>query len=181
MTTPEEKRRLREKIGTLKKNYTSQQFRKMSEEIFRKIENLEIFQLSKVVMVFWSLDDEVNTHEFILRWYRRKTILLPVISDENLIVRRFTGIESLVSEERLRIYEPSGEDYPLTDPIDLIIVPGMAFDLMNNRLGRGKAYYDKFLANMDTYKIGVCFDFQLLEKVPVSESDVTMDNVITNN
>jgi 5-formyltetrahydrofolate cyclo-ligase len=181
MTTPEEKRRLREKIGTLKKNYTSQQFRKMSEEIFRKIENLEIFQLSKVVMVFWSLDDEVNTHEFILRWYRRKTILLPVISDENLIIRRFTGIESLVSEERLGIYEPSGEDYPLTDPIDLIIVPGMAFDLMNNRLGRGKAYYDKFLANMDTYKIGVCFDFQLLEKVPVSESDVTMDNVITNN
>ncbi len=66
------------------------------------------------------------------------------------------------------------------DKIDLIIVPGIAFDKSLNRLGRGKAYYDKLLKDSKAIKIGVCFDFQLLESVPVDKYDVKMDLIITN-
>lgn len=59
------------------------------------------------------------------------------------------------------------------------MVPGMAFDADGNRLGRGKGYYDRFLALVpDAYKIGVCFPFQKFPAVPVDDNDVKMDIII---
>lgn len=63
----------------------------------------------------------------------------------------------------------------------MIIVPGVAFDNNNNRLGRGKAYYDKLLKESKSYKVGVCFDFQLIEEVPVDEYDIKMDLIISES
>jgi len=63
--------------------------------------------------------------------------------------------------------------------IDLVIVPGIAFDWQKNRLGRGKGYYDRFFETNQLLKIGVCFDFQLIETVPNSEHDICMDIIIT--
>lgn len=60
----------------------------------------------------------------------------------------------------------------------MVIVPGIAFDLNNNRLGRGKAYYDKFLEKINTVKIGLCFDFQIVDKVPIESTDIKMDLVL---
>jgi len=54
----------------------------------------------------------------------------------------------------------------------------MAFDKYHHRLGRGKAYYDKFLRDKNFFKIGICFDFQLLEEVPVDSYDIAMDLVV---
>ena len=61
----------------------------------------------------------------------------------------------------------------------IILVPGIAFDPQGHRLGRGKGYYDRFLAaHPDIYKIGVCFDFQKVPEVPVDEFDIPVDLVI---
>ena len=76
------------------------------------------------------------------------------------------------------IYEPVGEDYSPDKLINMIIVPGMAFDVNNNRLGRGKAFYDKFLSQTSVCKIGVGFDFQLVDELPNTEKDIKMDEVI---
>mgnify|MGYP001027393104 CR=1 FL=1 len=62
--------------------------------------------------------------------------------------------------------------------IDLMIIPALAFDKENNRLGRGKGFYDKLLENSNTLKVGVCFPFQFLDKIPTEEFDVKMDYVI---
>jgi len=62
--------------------------------------------------------------------------------------------------------------------IDLGIIPGMAFDLQGNRLGRGKGYYDKLLKVLNLETIGVCFSFQLVDKVPSDTFDIAMDSVI---
>ena len=62
--------------------------------------------------------------------------------------------------------------------IDLVIVPGVAFDKNKNRLGRGKGYYDRFLEKIDAPKIGVGFDCQLIEKLPVEKFDVRMNKVV---
>ncbi len=71
---------------------------------------------------------------------------------------------------------------PFADPkdIDLVITPGLAFDHNNNRLGHGKGYYDRLLAGMRAFKIGVCFNFQLFNEIPYTLNDVKMDMVITN-
>jgi len=79
------------------------------------------------------------------------------------------------------ILEPEGESFTELQDIDLIIVPGVAFDKNNNRLGRGKAYYDKLLNYVNCHKYGVCFDFQLVPNVPADQHDVKMDKVITDS
>jgi 5-formyltetrahydrofolate cyclo-ligase len=63
--------------------------------------------------------------------------------------------------------------------IDLVIAPGIAFDKNKSRLGRGKGYYDRFFINKRIVKIGVGFDFQLLESIPVNQFDIKMDKIIT--
>jgi 5-formyltetrahydrofolate cyclo-ligase len=67
----------------------------------------------------------------------------------------------------------------LLDKFDLILVPGMAFDLSGNRLGRGKGFYDRLLENAGGIKCGVCHDFQLLEKIPAEPHDAKVDFVLT--
>ena len=75
--------------------------------------------------------------------------------------------------------EPSGELFDDYAAIDLAVVPGMAFDIQNNRLGRGKGYYDRMLPKLvNAYKIGVCFSFQRLPGIPAEGNDVKMDEVI---
>ena len=79
------------------------------------------------------------------------------------------------------IMEPEGPAFTAYDDIDLIIIPGVAFDVKHNRLGRGKGYYDRFLPLIpDTYKIGVCFPFQMTTSIPAEEHDIRMDEIITS-
>jgi len=62
---------------------------------------------------------------------------------------------------------------------DLVLVPGLAFDLSGNRLGRGKGFYDRILSEASGIKCGVCHNFQLLEKIPVEEHDAKVDFIFT--
>ena len=81
--------------------------------------------------------------------------------------------------EAYGILEPTGNIFPSLENIDLVIVPGMAFNRQGDRLGRGKGYYDKILKEASAaWKIGVCFDFQLVEELPVEAHDVRMDCVM---
>ena len=79
---------------------------------------------------------------------------------------------------KLNIMEPDGEIFSDYSKIDLAIIPGVAFDHLKNRLGRGKGYYDNFLKNKFIFKIGVCFEFQLLDKIPTTNDDIKMDLII---
>ena len=64
--------------------------------------------------------------------------------------------------------------------IDLIIVPGVGFDPCGNRIGHGKGYYDSLLRHArNTLKIGLAFEFQIQEKIPVEDHDVHVDTIIT--
>ena len=62
--------------------------------------------------------------------------------------------------------------------VHVAVIPGMAFDREGHRLGRGKGYYDRFLNRVKTYKIGVCFDFQMMDQLPHDPHDVMMDEII---
>jgi 5-formyltetrahydrofolate cyclo-ligase len=77
--------------------------------------------------------------------------------------------------------EPVGEEMPADKVLDVVLVPGMAFDSEGNRLGRGKGYYDRFLkllTNPRPKLIGVCFDFQKVDMVPTEPTDVKVDVVV---
>lgn len=175
-----EKDELRKKIRELKRQFSKEEKRLKSKIIIEKIEKLHEFQNSKVIMAYWSMSDEVFTHDFVLKWYNKKIIILPVVKDEELELKTFTGIENMTQGQSFNIGEPTGDIFSEVQNIDFIIVPGVAFDKNKNRLGRGKAYYDKLLKEVKAIKVGVCFDFQLVETVPVDQHDIKMDLVVSD-
>ena len=174
----EEKKTLRKKVKFLKSQISFEDKKKKSEIIFSRVEDLDCFKKSKVVMLYWSMDDEVNTHDFVIKWSKKKQIILPSVNGDRLELKEFSGLNKLVPGQRYNIPEPKGELFTQTDKIDIIIVPGVAFDKNNKRMGRGKAYFDKLLSKSNSMKIGVCFDFQFFDKVPTDKFDVKMDMVI---
>ena len=132
------------------------------------------------VLLYSALPDEVQTLPLLNRLSAEgKTVLLPrVVSDTDMELRRYTGPNDL-EPGAFGIMEPTGELFTDYDLIDVAIVPGMAFDREGHRLGRGKGYYDRFLARLPhIYKIGVCFPFQLVDQVPTDAHDILMDEVI---
>lgn len=132
-------------------------------------------------MLYYSLGDEVQTHDFVEKWHRQKHILLPVVKGDVLELRRYTSRESLQTGEAYRIKEPVGEAFTDYEQIDFAIIPGVSFDRQGNRLGRGKGYYDKLLPLLHSYNIGICYDFQISEEIPTEAFDQKMEEVWTEN
>lgn len=175
-----EKKELRRWIKTLKAQYSLEQKKCMSQEVWGQLEKQPLFQNARVVLLYWSMDDEVYTHDYVLEWAASKKVLLPCVKGDMLELREFRGMDSLRPGEGFGIPEPVGELFTDYAAIDVIVVPGVAFDMKANRLGRGRGYYDRILKQArSAVKIGICFDFQLLQDVPVDSLDVPMDLVVS--
>ena len=175
-----EKKEIRKLISDKKKQYSEERLKEISTEIMQKLEENVIFKCSKTIMLYYSLPDEVYTHDFINKWYDKKNIVLPVISENNISLKLYRGKESMC-KGAYNIEEPTGEYFTDITSLDMAIVPGIAFDLDGNRLGRGKGFYDRFLSSINTFKIGVCFDFQICKEIPTNNLDIPMDEIWTEN
>lgn len=174
-----EKELIREKIKKKKQQLTDKEKEIEAANVFEKIEALPEFINAHNIMIYWSMPDELPTHNFIIRWSKKKTMLLPVVKGEDMLIKPFSTKEEL-KQGSLGIWEPDTQKEYLNS-IDLVIVPGVAFDRDKSRLGRGKGYYDRYFINKRIVKIGVCFDFQLLESIPEDSFDIKMDKVITSS
>lgn len=174
------KKNLRKQINLRKSAVGVAEAEMSSEIIFNKVEEIPEFIASKTILAYWSIEGEVITHRFIEKWAGKKRILLPSVDGDNMHIKVYKSNQALISGERYGIPEPDGPLFTDFSAIDFIIVPGVAFDINNNRMGRGKAYYDRFLKSLKAYKCGVCFDFQLFSKIPADENDISMDCVVTN-
>lgn len=177
--TSMDKKQLRKQIRERKKEFSISEKIELSRPVFEKIEKEELFKEAKVVLLYYSMDDEVYTHNFVEKHYKTKTILLPCVDGDDLILRQYLGIESMKAGEQFGILEPVGKEFNDLEKIDLMIIPGVAFDEEKNRLGRGRGFYDRLLKTVNATKIGVCFDFQIVEQVPTEDFDVKMDVVIS--
>ena len=172
-----DKQELRREMAHRKKELGAEKLIEMSADVLAKLENHPDFKAAHTVLMYYSLGDEVHTHRFVERWCREKNVLLPVVVGDDLILRRYEGIESM-KVGAYNILEPSGEEFTRYEEIDLVVVPGVAFDRKGHRLGRGKGYYDRLLPRTNCPRVGICFLFQLLEEVPAESFDVPMDDVV---
>ena len=150
-----------------------------SERIMQLLADDAHFLAAKTVLLYHSLSDEVNTHQFIEEWCLKKQLLLPVVVGEELELRLFQNMNELKIGS-FGIAEPTGPLFTDYAKIDFVAVPGMAFDRNGHRLGRGKGYYDRLLPKLtNAYKAGICFPYQVVDQVPVEPTDITMDGIIT--
>ncbi len=172
-----EKKELRANIKALKKQHTKEQLLEQSEVILSKLENDDDFKKARIVMIYSALPDEVQTHAFLEKWRYRKKIILPTVVGDDIIPVELAA-DTTFAVGDFNILEPQNEPY--TGGYDLIVVPGVAFDRNGNRIGRGRGYYDRFLCKyLNVRRIGICFDFQLVDEVPTEPNDIKMDKVIS--
>jgi 5-formyltetrahydrofolate cyclo-ligase len=174
------KEELRKEIKLLKNQFNQKELEVMSETTIQKLKCSLRFKLAKTIMMYYSLPDEVNTHDFINKIAIEKNVVLPVVIDnENIELRIFHNSKEM-KPGAYNIMEPTGSAFNSYEIIDVAVIPGIAFDCNCHRLGRGKGYYDRFLKKIpNAYKIGICFNFQKVENVPSSEFDINMDEVIS--
>ena len=176
------KEELRKEIKEKRRNISKEEQRKKSKEIKEKLFGLREYKNAKTVLFYVSYDGEVFTHDMIKEALNEKKVVVPISNkdDHSLILSELISFGDL-EESSYGILEPKKEKIKeiSIDEIDLIIVPGVAFDPKGNRLGHGKGYYDKLLNKTKTTSVGLCFEFQLVEKIPTESNDKPVDIIIT--
>ena len=168
---------LRRMVSQLKAQMSPDEKARQSDSVFAQVEQLQQFNDTRTIVAYWSLDDEVQTQRFVEKWYRKKRIFLPVVVDDDLIFKQFIGMADM-RKGAFGILEPTGAALTDISSIDLVIVPGVAFDAQNNRMGRGRGFYDRALQQSGAFKIGVAFNCQIFKQIPTIETDIPMDLVI---
>lgn len=174
-----EKALIREEVKSSKKRLSIEEKTKQADLIFDTIETLQEFNNAQTILMYWSMDDEVPTHQFIRKWSASKTILLPVVKGHLMTIKTYSHKDDM-EKNSFGVLEPR-QISDFLDKVDLAIIPGLAFDRNKRRLGRGKGYYDRYLKNKPFRKWGVCFDFQLYHSIPSASFDIRMDKIITCN
>ncbi len=151
--------------------------RRSAADVFASLEKSAAFIMAEKILLYHSLPDELSTLEFIDKWHSRKSFFLPRVNGVNLEILPYN--RSSLRLGAFQIEEPDGDNLHNIDDIELIIVPAIAYDYRGNRVGRGKGYYDRLLADTNATKIGVGYDFQLVDEIDAEPHDVVMDIVVT--
>lgn len=179
------KAELRVKMIEERNNLSSDKKRIQDEVLFNKLINSTEYMNANVVFVFVSCKGEVDTHKFINHAIGSgKIVCVPkVISmKEGMIPVAIQSLKEL-RPNRLGILEPVSMDKKIdAENIELVIVPGLAFDKNGRRLGYGGGFYDRFLpfVKEGVPKIGIGYDFQIIESVPSEAHDFLLNYTITN-
>ena len=173
---------LRKEIKRLKQELTPAGRLTFSQLICQNIEQHPRWKAAQTVLAFYPLPDEPDLRPLLEHYYQEKRLLLPVVQGDQMVIRQYEGQASLC-EGAFHILEPQGPDLPLPSlSIDLVLVPGVAFNAAGHRLGRGKGYYDQFFAAnpqiVAAYKLGIAFPFQIVKEIPTEPHDICMNEVL---
>ncbi|MDE6649321.1 MAG: 5-formyltetrahydrofolate cyclo-ligase [Muribaculaceae bacterium] len=172
-----EKSEIRRKIKNLRMMLSEIEKATAAEEVFSRLEKTAAFMIADNILMYHSLPDELSTIKFLKKWQGRKRFFLPRVNGVNLDILPYE--ETRLELGSFHIEEPAGNDVADVNDIELMIIPAVAFDRKGNRLGRGKGFYDRLLATSKATKIGVGYEFQLLDSLPSEPHDVAMDMIIT--
>ena len=184
----ESKSEVRKRILAARSSMSADEVRIKSEAIMERIIKSEAFAGARLVMCYMDFRNEVMTAGIISAALASgKRVALPRVckcgNDRTLAVYEINDLYKDVEKGAWGIMEPCSHRLRRADEneIDLVIVPGVAFDVNRQRLGYGAGYYDSFLAKLrpGCSKIAVAFDLQVQECIPVEVHDVKMDAVIT--
>ena len=187
VTIAQDKEKFRQAVLAKLKQQSAELKRRRSGLILEKLKRRSEFQKSMALMFYITTSGEVDTKPLLLEALREgREVVVPYIDRKT---------DSLVS---VQIHDPETDlrpgTYGILEPrrklvcpfdlnrLDLVLVPGVAFDRRGHRLGRGKGYYDRFLKTLPPHVkcFGLAFDFQVLDFIPVDENDMKVDRVITN-
>ncbi len=173
-----DKKEIRRRIKNMRTVLSEEEKNAAATKVFDMLEKTAAFMMADHILMYHSLPDELPTHSFLKKWGGKKHFYLPRVNGVNLDILPYE--ETRLEIGAFHIEEPTGEEMFDPENLELIVVPAVAYDRTGNRLGRGKGFYDRLLAVSRATKIGVGYDFQIVEELPVEEHDVPVDVVITD-
>lgn len=175
------KRRIRSTI-LLKLRAQKEGVRKRKSRIIKnKLFHTKVFKNAKSIMCYVSFGGEVDTKQMIKDALKLgKIISVPVCTGRARMRPALMGVSTRLKKNRYGIPEPAINRFIDLEKLDLVLVPGLAFDRQRNRLGRGKGYYDSFLRRLPkrTSSLGLAFDFQILPTIPATKRDVKVSHLL---
>ena len=147
---------------------------------------LEVFHDAAVSMLYMPLPDEIDLTPVAIGCFQMgKTVCVPRVDwkRRDMIAVEATSFDDQfmeIDEHGLRVPR-EGRPVPTT-MIDLVVVPGLTFDTQGHRLGRGGGFYDRFLSRLrrSATTIGLAFDGQIIDRVPVNDRDIAVEIIVTD-
>lgn len=179
------KKELRQRLRQLLSGITPEEIATRSLRVCHRLFEQPEYVGADVVMVFLSIAGEVDTSPLVLRaWQDRKRVLAPRVSwnQRRMLPVEIRSLTDDLSLSSMGVREPvAGIPFPVS-MIDLVIVPGLGFDEFGNRLGRGRGFYDRFLAHPE-FKGKACavsFEQQVTPTIPTGPLDRRVDMLVTD-
>ncbi len=174
------KRALRQAMLKTRNSLSREVLDKMSEMIQARVLNMNEFASAKTVAAYYPIGSEVSTLKILSSVLQlNKHLALPRVEDETtMILAEVRDLEKDLEVGRYNIMEPKNHCSRISK-MDLVLVPGIAWDEDGHRLGYGKGYYDRYLANLQTVSVGLAYDFQVLEDIPHGRNDFRVNLIVT--
>ncbi|EMR73395.1 5-formyltetrahydrofolate cyclo-ligase [Thermoplasmatales archaeon SCGC AB-539-N05] len=180
------KSELRKRLTHIRSAIPYEQILEKSQRITDKLQHLDEYEIATAVMFYVSYDNEVYTHKLIKEVLKAKTkeaiVPLTDVLNRKLLPVKIESWSEL-SPGAYNILEPKNkQNVADVNTIDLVLLPGIAFDKRGNRIGHGAGYYDRLLGKyLHAKRAGLAFDFQIVDTIPVEKHDVAIDIIITEN
>lgn len=167
---------MRQKRRSLTKETAEKNGRRIAELLF----SLPEFKSADTVMLYMASFKEPSTDDILRRALSEKRAVIPISNtDTHTVTPSYIKSEDELIRGAYGIREPEKVCPAALSDIDMILVPGIAFDSRGARIGFGEGYYDRLLADFHGTKVGICHDFQLLPAIPSLPHDSRMDIIIT--
>lgn len=179
---------IRKKMIRMRNELSEESIREKSREITKRLIGLAEFQTCRNILIFLSLPAEVQTGEMIQGALDfGKKVYAPLVDAERrrLEISELPGLDIEFETRRYGVREPGASHIKIvpSSVLDFVLVPGLAFDREGGRIGFGAGYYDRFLKEVFSraVRVGVAFDFQILESIAQTEFDVPVQKILTEN
>lgn len=181
-----EKMRLRKEILSQRSALNPKKRATASRQIVQEILNSSYYKKAKVVFAFAPFREEVEIDALMEAcWSDAKQVFLPRVNASSKVME-FYEVHSWADVEQghYGIREPKSDCTPYTNmntKVDLVLMPGVAFDRAKGRLGYGAGYYDRFLRQLETkpHLIAPIYAMQIVPKVPTDVWDYPVDAIVT--
>lgn len=178
-----EKKRIRENIIGMRDALTPAEINRWSEDIAGKLYSDYRFREAETIFIFASFGSEVDTHRIIGELLSLgKSVCIPrIVKKHTMAAVRIENLGDL-RPNKFGILEPVGGEEIDPQEIDLIVVPGVAFDRRGYRIGYGGGFYDVFMSRIPGVdKIALAYDLQIIDRVENEKWDIRVDSLITNS
>ena len=171
---------LRKRMKTLRDGLSEEARIGLSGQAVHRLKLLPEVTKANTVFCYISIGSELSTLG-LLMWLRKqgKNICVPKLIGDKMLPVRFESLEQC-AKGRFGIPEPKAENPVSPSQIDICIAPGLAFDRDGQRLGYGKGYYDRFFSCFSGIRIALCFDFQIVERIPAERTDERLSVLVSD-